>query len=115
MTKIADSSVLVTGGGRGIGHALVDEALKRGARRVYLGTRKTLTHQDGRVTPLALDVTDPAQIRRAAEDVESLDILINNAGVTAFDDLSDQAVLEQQLAVNLYGPRAVIQAFLPLL
>jgi NAD(P)-dependent dehydrogenase (short-subunit alcohol dehydrogenase family) len=115
MAKIADSAVLVTGGGRGIGRALVDEALKRGARRVYVGTRKTLTHQDGRVTPLTVDVTDAAQIRRAVDEVEALDILINNAGVTAFDDLSDLAVLEQQIAVNLYGPRAVIQAFLPLL
>ncbi|MVU78162.1 SDR family NAD(P)-dependent oxidoreductase [Nocardia sp. ET3-3] len=115
MTKIADSAILVTGGGRGIGRALVSEALKRGARRVYVGTRKPLTHPDDRVTPLTLDVTDSSLIQQAVEQVESLDILINNAGVTAFDDLGDQAVLEQQLAVNLFGPRAVIQAFLPLL
>ena len=113
MAKIADSSVLVTGGGRGIGRALVEEALKRGARRVYMGTRTTLTHPDSRVTPLTLDVTDPAQIQQAVGEVESLDILVNNAGVTTFDDLSDRAVLEQQLAVNLFGPHAVTQACLP--
>jgi NAD(P)-dependent dehydrogenase (short-subunit alcohol dehydrogenase family) len=115
MAKIADSSILVTGGGRGIGRALVEEALKRDARRVYVGTRKPLTHPDGRVEPLTLDVTDPAQIKHAVEEVESLDILINNAGITTFDDLSDRAVLEQQLAVNLFGPHAVTQAFLPML
>lgn len=113
MVKIADSSVLVTGGSRGIGRALVDEVLKRDARRVYVGARKTPTHQDNRVTPLTLDVTDPAQIRHAVGEVESLDILINNAGVTTFDDLGDRTVLERQLAVNLFGPHAVTQAFLP--
>lgn len=113
--KIADSAVLVTGGGRGIGRALVEEALERNARRVYVGTRKALTHPDDRVTPLTLDVTDRAQIQQAVTEVESLDILINNAGVTAYDDLSDRAVLDQQLAVNLFGPHAVIQAFLPAL
>ncbi|WP_155981316.1 SDR family NAD(P)-dependent oxidoreductase [Nocardia sp. BMG111209] len=115
MAKIAGSSVLVTGGNRGIGRALVEEALKRDASRVYIGTRKPLTHTDDRVTPVILDVTDPAHIRQAAADVESLDILINNAGVTAFDDLADPAVLEQQLAVNLFGPYAVTQALLPAL
>lgn len=115
MAKIADSSVLVTGGSRGIGRALVDEALKRGARRVYMGVRKPLTHPDDRVAPLILDVTDAVQIQQAVDGVESLDVVINNAGVTTFDDLSDAAVLERQLAVNLFGPLAVTRAFLPAL
>ena len=38
-TTIADKSVLVTGANRGIGQALVEEALRRGAKRVYAGTR----------------------------------------------------------------------------
>jgi NAD(P)-dependent dehydrogenase (short-subunit alcohol dehydrogenase family) len=70
---------------------------------------------DGRVTPLILDVTDEAQIRRAVEQVESLDVLINNAGVALYDDLSERAALEQHLAVNLFGTWSVTQAFLPLL
>jgi NAD(P)-dependent dehydrogenase (short-subunit alcohol dehydrogenase family) len=112
---ITDKAVLVTGANRGIGQALVEEALRRGAKRVYAGTRQPLTHLDGRVTPLTLDVTNASQIQAAAERVESLDILINNAGVSPFDDLSDRRVLEQQLAVNLFGPYDVTQAFLPLL
>ena len=112
---ITDKTVLVTGANRGIGQALVTEALARGAKRVYAGTRRPLAHPDGRVTPLTLDVTDAAQIRAAAEQVESLDVLINNAGIALFDDLSDRAVVEQHLAVNLFGPYAVIEAFLPLL
>ena len=112
---IKDKTVLVTGSNRGIGQALVEEALRRGAKRVYAGTRQPLAHLDGRVTPLTLDVTNAAQIQGAVERVESLDILINNAGVALYDDLSDRGALEQSLAVNLYGPYGVTQAFLPLL
>ncbi|MET8872597.1 SDR family NAD(P)-dependent oxidoreductase [Nocardia sp. NPDC004604] len=115
MAKIAGSAVLITGGNRGIGRALVEEALKRDARRVYVGTRKLFTHTDERVTPLTLDVTDRTGIQQAVGAIESLDILINNAGVTTYDDLSDQSVLEQQLAVNLFGLLAVTQALLPAL
>jgi NAD(P)-dependent dehydrogenase (short-subunit alcohol dehydrogenase family) len=112
---LADRTVLVTGANRGIGQALVEEALRRGAKRVYAGTRQPLAHADPRVTPLTLDVTDPAQIQAAVEGVESLDILINNAGVSLPDDLSDRAALEAHLAVNLFGTYGVTHAFLPLL
>lgn len=110
-----DKNVLVTGANRGIGQALVEEALKRGARRVYACARQPLVHADKRVTPLILDVTNAAHIQRAVESVESLDMLINNAGLALYDDLSDRAVLEQHLAVNLFGTYGVTQAFLPLL
>jgi NAD(P)-dependent dehydrogenase (short-subunit alcohol dehydrogenase family) len=110
---MANRTVLVTGANRGIGRALVEEALRRGAKRVYAGMRQPLAHPDGRVTTLPLDVTDPAQIRAAAERVDALDILVNNAGVATFDDLADRAVLERHLAVNLLGPHAITQAFLP--
>jgi NAD(P)-dependent dehydrogenase (short-subunit alcohol dehydrogenase family) len=112
---IAGKTVLVTGANRGIGQALVEEALRRGAKRVFAGTRKPLALVDGRVTPLTLDITDAAQIQAAVERVESLDVLINNAGVAFYDDLSDRSVLERHLAVNLFGTYGVTQAFLPLL
>jgi NAD(P)-dependent dehydrogenase (short-subunit alcohol dehydrogenase family) len=112
---IAGKTILVTGANRGIGQALVAEALRRGAEQVYAGTRQPLAHPDERVTPVTLDVTDPAQIRAAVEQIGSLDILINNAGVQPFDDLSDIAPIEQALAVNLFGTYRVIQAFLPTL
>ena len=113
--KIADSTVLVTGANRGLGKALVEEALRRGATRVYAGTRQPWTHMDPRVTPVTLDITDAAQIQAAARQVPALDVLINNAGLALLDDLSDRATLERHLAVNLYGPHDVTHAFLPLL
>jgi NAD(P)-dependent dehydrogenase (short-subunit alcohol dehydrogenase family) len=112
---IAEKAVLVTGANRGIGQALVAEALSRGAKRVYACTRQPLAHPGGRVTPLTLDVTSAAQIQAAADQVETLDVLINNAGIALYDDLSDRAVLERHLAVNLFGTYGVTQAFLPLL
>ena len=110
---IEGKTVLVTGANRGIGQALVDEALRRGARRVYAGSRQPITHPDERVTPVVLDVTDIDQIRSVADQVQSLDVLVNNAGIALYDNLSDRSILEQHLAVNLFGPYEVIQAFLP--
>ncbi|MBV9451491.1 MAG: SDR family NAD(P)-dependent oxidoreductase [Streptosporangiaceae bacterium] len=112
---IKDKTILVTGANRGIGQALAAEALARGARRVYAGTRQPLVHPDDRVTPLSMDVTSPEQVQAAAGQVESLDMLINNAGIALPDDLTDPAVLERHLAVNLFGTHAVTQAFLPAL
>ena len=112
---IADKTVLVTGANRGIGKALVEEALTRGAKRVYAGTRQPLAHLDGRVRSLTLDVTNAEQIQAAASRVGSLDVLINNAGIALYDNLSNLDAIGQHLAVNLFGMFNVTRAFLPLL
>jgi NAD(P)-dependent dehydrogenase (short-subunit alcohol dehydrogenase family) len=111
--KIEHATILITGANRGLGKALVDEALMRGARRIHAGARKPFDHPDGRVVPLVLDVTDAAQIRVAATKVVELDILVNNAGISLQNDLSDRAALERLLAVNLFGTYDVTQALLP--
>src|SRR5262245_2086210 len=113
--NIAQKTVLITGANRGIGQALVIEALRRGAKRVYAGTRIVLPNADKRVTPLTLDVTNASQIQGAAAEVGALDVLINNAGIANYDDLSKPEVLEQHLAVNLFGTLSMTRAFLPLL
>jgi NAD(P)-dependent dehydrogenase (short-subunit alcohol dehydrogenase family) len=105
----------VTGANRGIGQALVEEAPRRGAKRVYAATRQPLVHPDERVTSLTMDVTNAEQIEAALEKVDSLDVPINNAGVQPVDDLNDRAALEHSLAVNFFGTYGVTQAFLPLL
>lgn len=113
--KLENKTVLITGANRGIGQALVGEALRRGVTRVYAGMRSPVPHPDHRVTPLALDVTNAAQIQRAVEAVGWLDLLINNAGIAPYDDLSDLEVLDQTFAVNFHGLLRVTNAFLPLL
>lgn len=113
--NIANKTVLITGASRGIGRALVEEALHRGAKRVYAGTRGPLAHADTRVTPVMLDVTSAADIQRAATSIDDLDVLVNNAGVAPYDDLNNPDVLEHTFAVNLFGVLNVTRAFLPLL
>ena len=61
--NIADKAILITGASRGIGRALIDEALRRGAKRVYAGTRGSLPHADARVTAVKLDVTSAVDIQ----------------------------------------------------
>jgi hypothetical protein len=111
--NLKNKTILVTGANRGIGRALVEEALHLGAQRVYAATRTPFTHPDPRVTPILLDVTNAAQIRKAAANIASLDILINNAGIAQYDDLSDRSMLDRHLAVNFFGIYDLTMAFLP--
>ena len=66
--NIENKTVLVTGANRGIGRALVEEALRRGAKHVYAGTRQPLAHSDERVTPLTLDVTNTHRFRKPSRE-----------------------------------------------
>jgi NAD(P)-dependent dehydrogenase (short-subunit alcohol dehydrogenase family) len=113
--KVANKTVLITGANRGIGRALVNEALKRGAKRVYAASRVPLQIADKRVTSVTLDVTSASQIQRAVDQVGALDVLINNAGIAAYDDLTNPDVVEQHLTVNFLGPLRMTNAFVPLL
>lgn len=113
--NIENKTIFITGANRGIGRALVAEALRRGAKQVYGGTRSKLQVKDERVTPVMLDVTNTSQIQQAAEKVGSLDVLINNAGIAIYDDLSSFEVIEKHLAVNFVGLLRVTHAFLPAL
>lgn len=112
--NVADKTILITGANRGIGRAMVHEALRRGAKRVYAGTRSgEIDIADPRVTALPLDVTNLAQIRQASEKIEALDVLVNNAGIAIYDNLGDLEVIQRHLDVNLFGVLRMTQAFLP--
>jgi NAD(P)-dependent dehydrogenase (short-subunit alcohol dehydrogenase family) len=113
--NIENKAILITGANRGIGRALVDEALRRGVKKVYAGTRSAVEIADKRVTSVNLDVTDARQVRQAVEQVDSLDVLINNAGIAIYDDLTNFEVIEKHLAVNFLGLLRVTHAFLPAL
>lgn len=113
--NITNKTILITGANRGIGKALVEEALRRGAKKVYAGMRSPVQHRDRRVVPLTLDVTSASQIKQAVEEVGALDVLINNAGIAIYDDLSNLDVVDQTFAVNFLGLLKVTNAFVPLL
>lgn len=121
--KISNSVVLVTGANRGLGRAIVEEGLRRGARRIYATARderrvaELAAQSDGRVVPLELDVTDEASLVRAAERSPDVTLLVNNAGVLASFGLltSDPAAIARDFATNFYGVLATSKAFLPAL
>src|SRR5262249_59680198 len=101
-TTIDGKAILVTGANRGIGQALVTEALRRGAARVYAGTRRPYAHPDPRVTVLPLDITDQGRVRAPPAQGQPLDILVNNARTFLFDVPSDPQALHRHPAVPLF-------------
>jgi NAD(P)-dependent dehydrogenase (short-subunit alcohol dehydrogenase family) len=116
----------VTGANRGIGRALVDALLARGAAKVYAGARRPETlaalaaASRGRVVPVLLDVTQPEQVRAAAAQAPDVTLVVNNAGVVAkfgapFTDASWLEAGRQEYEVNVLGALAVTQAFAPIL
>ena len=121
--SIANSVVFVTGANRGIGKALVREALNRNARKVYAAARSlekladVMAMAPKRIVPVVLDVTDAKQVNMAtvAQDVQ---ILINNAGIanyTAIIAATDTQPARQEMEVNYFGLMNMTRAFAPIL
>ncbi|UVF79376.1 SDR family NAD(P)-dependent oxidoreductase [Gordonia mangrovi] len=119
MTDLTNRTVLITGANRGLGVSLVDVALARGASKVYAAARnpemlaEAVAAADGRVVPVRLDVTDPAQIEEAAA-VGDVDLVISNAGITcqvpivATDNIDD---FRKTMEVNYFGTMNLVRAF----
>jgi NAD(P)-dependent dehydrogenase (short-subunit alcohol dehydrogenase family) len=123
---IKGTTALVTGANRGIGRAIVDALIARGAAKVYATARNVdslkelVAKSGGRVVPLQLDVTNPEQIRAAAAAAGDVRLLINNAGVVKkfAGDFTDPAWIEAsrgEFETNVVGVLAVTQAFAPTL
>ena len=119
--RIQGAVALVTGANRGIGRALTEALLSRGVRKVYATARNPeALHAlgDERLVSLRLDVTDPDQIRAAAEAASDVDLVFNNAGVVLATGIADSAVLDQarrEMEVNYFGPLRLLHRLAPTL
>jgi NAD(P)-dependent dehydrogenase (short-subunit alcohol dehydrogenase family) len=126
--EINGSIALVTGANRGLGRAMVAHLLERGATKVYASARQPQNIsleglegleglEAGRVERLALDITDPAAVRRAAEQAPDVTLLVNNAGSNTWQNLVagnlDQIRLEME--THLFGALDMVRAFAPAL
>lgn len=118
MTQISGSVALVTGGNRGVGLAVVQELLARGAAKVYAGARNPAEADVPGAEVVALDITDPGQVAAAAARCGDVTLLVNNAGFHAntrlvLTDRPDAA--RDEMEVNYWGTLAMTRAFAPVL
>lgn len=124
MSRIEGKAALVTGANRGLGQAFVEELLAAGAAKVYAAARNIDSLKDlvargeGRIVPLALDVTKPTMIEAAAAANPDVSLLINNAGIAAFEGIikaSSAAPARDEMETNYFGTLNTVRAFAPVL
>jgi NAD(P)-dependent dehydrogenase (short-subunit alcohol dehydrogenase family) len=114
LMEINGKTALVTGANRGLGRHLAAELRDRGAT-VYAAARNPTSVDLPGVTPIALDVTDPASVAAAAASTEGVAILINNAGSSTGSSLLTGELdnVRLELDTHFFGTLAVIRAFAP--
>lgn len=114
--KISGSTALVTGANRGLGRHLAAELLARGAT-VYAGARNPDTVDLPGVTPVRLDITDPASVTAAVELAGGVNLLINNAGIDTRTDLldGDLDLVRLELETHYIGTLSTVRAFAPVI
>jgi NAD(P)-dependent dehydrogenase (short-subunit alcohol dehydrogenase family) len=112
--QIEGSTALVTGANRGLGRRFAEELLARGAK-VYAGARNPDSVDLAGVTPIALDITDPASVAAAAAATGDVSLLINNAGSATGAGLLDGSLadIKLELDTHFFGTLAVTRAFAP--
>src|ERR1700761_7284636 len=117
MVNIKGSTVVVTGGQRGLGKSIVEELLQRGAAKVYATARAPKPSEDPRVVSLELEVTKPESVAALAVKASDAKIVINNAGVLGARSLlgSDIEEVRAVFETNYFGALRVAKAFAPIL
>ncbi len=124
--QLAGITAIVSGANRGIGRALVEALVDRGASKVFAGARRPdaladlITRFGDRIVPLRLDITRPGDIRAAAAQADDVRLLINNAGIVAkfggdFTDAGWIPASREEFEVNVVGTWSLTQAFAPVL
>jgi len=116
--KIENKILFISGANRGIGKALVEQALKHNAKKIYAAARdisKIPQFNDARVVAVELDISNAKQIENAAKIASDTEILINNAGVASFGSVLTGQVeaMKFDMDVNYYGTLNLTRAFLP--
>jgi len=114
--KIAGSTALVTGANRGFGRHLAAELVARGAT-VYAGARNPDTVDLPGVTPVRLDITDPASVAAATERARDVNLLVNNAGSGTGADLlhGDPERIRLEMDTHYFGTLSMVRAFAPVI
>ncbi|MEE6163410.1 MULTISPECIES: SDR family oxidoreductase [unclassified Mycolicibacterium] len=117
MVEIAGKNIVVTGGARGLGAALVQEIIDRGAKTVYATARTAFTDDRPAVVPRELDVRSTESVNALAASASDTQIVFNNAGVFVFEPLLGGSfdTTTDTFDVNVLGPLRVARAFAPIL
>ncbi len=112
--EIRGKTALVTGANRGLGRQLATQLRDRGAR-VYAAARDPQAVDLAGVTPIALDITDPASVAAASQAASGVAILVNNAGSQTRSSLltGDLAAIRLDMDTIFFGTLAVTRAFAP--
>jgi NAD(P)-dependent dehydrogenase (short-subunit alcohol dehydrogenase family) len=107
---------LVTGANRGLGRRFAEQLVERGAK-VYAAARRPETIDIPGVVPIALDITDPESIRRAAEQASDVNVLVNNAGVSTRANLLEGSLddVRLEMETHYFGTLQMIRAFAPVI
>jgi uncharacterized oxidoreductase len=123
--QINGNTILITGGGSGIGRALAEAFHSQGNQIIIAGRRKKLLDETIAANPgmkgAALDMENGGAIRSFAEqlkhDYPTLNVVIHNAGIVRPESLQDGAVADAEatVATNLLGPIRLTAALLPFL
>jgi len=110
--EITGQTALVTGANRGLGRHLAQQLRDRGAA-VYAAARNPASVDLDGVTPIALDVTDPASVQAAAAATHGVSILVNNAGSSTRSSLltGDLSAIRLEMDTHYFGTLAVTRAF----
>jgi uncharacterized oxidoreductase len=121
--KLIGNTILITGGGSGIGRGLAEAFHALGNKVIIAGRRQQVLDEVADANPgmvsVTLDLDDPAAIRSFAEEVTelhpTLNVLINNAGIMRPENLKAQRVADAEaiITTNLLGPVRLTAALLP--
>ena len=116
--KIDGSVALVTGANRGLGQVYARELASRGAAKVYGAARNPAAVTEPGVTPIALDITDPARVAQVAAQCADVTLLVNNAGVLKYSTFIGAPSLDAartEMETNYFGTLSLCRAFAPVL